>query len=91
MDIQRLRNLTTDRLHTEMGHIYQDIEYLIGAQGIMTHQLPRAIRALKPILRARNYDERLWDEAYDVTHTGEIDVVPFDMNELVIFWEAYKS
>lgn len=28
MDIQRLRNLTTGRLHTEMAHIYQDIEYL---------------------------------------------------------------
>ena len=26
MNIQRLRNLTTGILHTEMGHIYQDLE-----------------------------------------------------------------
>ncbi len=25
MDIQRLRNLTTGRLHTEMAHIYQEL------------------------------------------------------------------
>lgn len=91
MDIQRLRNLTTGRLHTEMGHIYQDIEYLIGVQGIMSHQLPRAIRALEPILRARDLGERLWDDAYDVTHSGEIDVAPLDANELAAFWEAYKA
>lgn len=91
MDIQRLRNLTTGRLHTVMDHIYEDIEYLIGVQGIMTHQLPRANRALEPILRARDLGERLWDDAYDVTHTGEIDVAPLDANELAAFWEAYKA
>jgi hypothetical protein len=91
MEIQRLRNLTTGRLHTEIGHVYQDIEYLIGEQGIMTHMLPRAARALEPILRARELGERLWDEAYDVTHTGEIDLPPLDANELSAFWEAYKA
>ena len=30
MDIQRLRNLTTGRLHTEMGHIYEDLELITG-------------------------------------------------------------
>jgi len=25
MDIQRLRNLITGRLHTGMGHVYQDV------------------------------------------------------------------
>lgn len=91
METQRLRNLTTGRLHTEIGHVYRDIEYLIGEQGIMTHMLPRAFRALEPILRARDLGERLWDEAYDVTHTGEIDVAALDAKELAAFWEAYKE
>lgn len=91
MDIQRLRNLTTGRLHTEIGHVYQDIEYLIGERGIMTHMLPRACRALDPILRARDLGERLWNDEYDVAHTGEIDVATLDANELSAFWEAYKA
>ena len=31
MDIQRLRNLTTDRLHTEMEHFYTDLGALVGS------------------------------------------------------------
>ena len=53
MDIQRLRNLTTGRLHTKMEHIYADIEHLTGAEGVMTHQLPNACRALEPYLREK--------------------------------------
>ena len=35
MDIQRLRNLTTGRLHTQMTDIYMDLDYLTG-QSLMT-------------------------------------------------------
>lgn len=53
MEIQRLRNLTTGILHTEVGHIYEDIEFLTGEKGIMTHMLPRACEAMMPILEGR--------------------------------------
>ncbi len=36
-DIQRLRNLTTGILHTEIGHIYEDIESITGAKGVMAN------------------------------------------------------
>ena len=74
MNIQRLRNLTTGRLHTEMSHIYQDLGAITGATGLMTHMLPRVLRAIEPWLRQHVTDPRLWDGEYDTTHTGEIDL-----------------
>lgn len=91
MDIQRLRNLTTGRLHTEMRHIYEDIEYLTGHAGIMTHMLPRAARALEPYLRSVLPDERFWDGKHDPTHIGTVDIEPMDEMCLDGFWERYSA
>jgi len=74
MDIQRLRNLTTGRLHTEMGHIYEDLETITGETGLMTHMLPRVARAVEPWLRQAVPIARFWDGEYDKTHTGVIDL-----------------
>ena len=51
MDIQRLRSLTTDKLHTDIVHVYEDLEHISGQVGLMTHMLPRMARAVKPWLR----------------------------------------
>ena len=91
MDIQRLRNLTTRRLHTKMEHIYADIEYLTGEKGVMTHQLPNANRALEPYLRKKVTEARFWDGKYDTTHTGEIYVPPMDQAEKKAMWERYGA
>ena len=74
IDVQRLRNLTTRRLHTKVDHIYQDIERLTGMNGVMTHQIPRIMRAMDPWLRRVVTDPRFWDGEYDTTHVGKIDV-----------------
>lgn len=74
MDIQRLRNLTTGKLHTQMEHIYEDIGALAGIEGVMTHQLPNAVEAMKPWLRKVVADPRFWDGAFDTSHTGEIEI-----------------
>ena len=50
MDIQRIRNLTTGSLHTDMDHVYKDIEYIVGEKGIMTHMIPNACSSLEPYL-----------------------------------------
>lgn len=71
MDIQRLRNLTTDRLHTDIGHVFEDLEEITGRQGLVTHMLPRAMRAVEPWLREHVTEPRFWDVEYDTTHTGE--------------------
>lgn len=80
MDIQRLRNLTTGKLHTQMEDIYEDIEALTGIRS-MTHQLPNVVKAITPWLRKVLADPRLWDGAFDVTHTGDIEVPTMSQQE----------
>lgn len=74
MDIQRLRNLTTGRLHTEMGHIYEDLELITGEKGLMTHMLPRVLEAVIPWIRKHVTDKRFWDGKYDKTHIGNVNL-----------------
>lgn len=71
MDIQRLRNLTTSRLHTKMEHIYEDFGFIVGDEGLMTHMIPRVSKAVEPWLREQVTDQRFWDGEYDVTHMGD--------------------
>ena len=71
MDIQRLRNLTTGRLHTDISCIYEDLGWITGQDGLMTHMLPRAMNAVEPWLREHVADPKFWEDEYDITHTGE--------------------
>lgn len=71
INIQRLRNLTTGLLHTDITFVYEDLEFITGDRGIMTHMIPRAIKAIEPWLRVHATDERLWDGKYDPSHVGE--------------------
>jgi hypothetical protein len=92
VDIQRIRNLTTGKLHTKMSDIYEDLEYLIGEKGIYTHQIPAAYIALLPFLKSRlKTTQRLWDDKYDPTHLGTIALEPLNSEEQVEFWKAYSS
>ena len=91
MNIQRLRNLTTGRLHTEIGHVYEDLAWITGEQGLMTHMLPRAMRAVEPWLRTFVTGERFWEDKYDPTHVGEIELpMPTDEDRAEMF-ERYKA
>jgi hypothetical protein len=63
-----------------MEHIYEDLEWLTGERGLMTHMLPRALVACEPWLKEHVTDQRFWDGQYDVTHTGEIEL-PTPTNE----------
>jgi len=74
MNIQRLRNLTTDMLHTKMDDIYEDLEYITGQKGLMTHMIPRVSEAVRPWLKEHITDKRFWDGKFDITHTGDIDL-----------------
>ena len=91
MDIQRLRNLTTGKLHTEMGHIYEDLGFIVGDDGLMTHMLPRVIRAIEPWLREQVTDARFWDEQYDTTHTGEYPLRAMTPEENKVALERYAA
>jgi hypothetical protein len=91
MDIQRLRNLTTGRLHTEMSHIYEDLGAITGENGLLTHMLPRAVNAVEPWLREHVTDARFWDGEYDVTHTGEYELPDPTAEDRSAMFERYKA
>jgi len=91
MNNQRLRNLTTGRLHTEIGHIYEDLGTLTGESGLMTHMLPRANRAVEPWLREHVTDPRFWDGEYDTTHTGETELPEPTAEERKAMFERYAA
>ncbi len=91
MDIQRLRNLTTGRLHTEIDRVYEDLEALTGASGLMTHMLPRAIRAVEPWLREHVTDQRFWDGEYDPAHIGEYELPQPTAADMEAMFDRYKA
>ena len=91
MKTQRLRNLTTGRLHTQMDDIYEDVEYLTGEQGVMTHMLPRAAEALEPYIRAHVPDPRFWDGKFDLSHVGDVDIPPMGKQDRAAFWKRYAA
>ena len=91
MDIQRLRNLTTGRLHTSMDHIYEDLGIITGESGLMTHMLPSASRAVEPWLREHVTDERFWNGEFDQTHTGDFPLPESTADDRVAMFERYKA
>lgn len=74
MDIQRVRNLTTGIIHTEMQHIYEDIRYITGIEHIFTHMLPKFHSAMLPYLKNNIKDPIFWNDKYDTSHIGEIEL-----------------
>lgn len=91
MDIQRLRNLTTGRLHTEIGHFYEDLEAITGVEGLMTHMLPRAVRAVEPWLREHVTDPRFWNGEYDAAHAGEHPLPEPTLGDRAAMFERYAA
>jgi len=91
MNIQRLRNLTTGKLHTEMGHVYVDLEWITGERGLMTHMLPDVFRAVEPWLRENVSDWRFWDGEHDPTHTGDFDLPVPTTEERAEMLERYRE
>jgi hypothetical protein len=91
IDIQRLRNLTTHILHTDISHVYEDLERITREKGIMTHMLPSVNNAVEPWLREKVTDERFWDGQYDPTHTGEIELPEMTDEERNAVFERFAN
>lgn len=68
-------------LHTEVSHIYQDIEFLTGMTGLMTHQIPNALRALELWLREKVPDSIFWNGEYMPALDGDFAIEPMTENE----------
>ena len=71
MDVQRLRNLTTGLLHTEMHHCYEDLSAISGLNPIYTHQIPNLIGAILPWLREKIQDDEFFDGKHNTFVKGE--------------------
>ena len=91
MNIQRLRTLTTGRLHADMGSVYEDLETITGEAGLMSHMLPRAMKAVEPWLRKHVTDERFWNGEYDPSHEGEFALPEATTEERAEMFERYKA
>jgi len=91
MDIQRLRNLTTGKLHTKMEHIYEDLEIITGEPGIMTHMIPRIYTAVKPWLKQHVTDGRFWNDRHDPEHCGDYPLPTATAFERERMFEIFKS
>jgi len=90
-DTQRLRNLTTGKLHTEMGHIYEDLERITGETGLMTHMLQRVMDAVEPWLRAVVLDDQFWNNKFDTSHVGEVELPTPTTGARNAMLERYKA
>jgi len=88
---QQLRNLTTGRLHTNMGDIHSLIDFITQSPGVMTHMIPRAMRAIDPWLRSKVDDARFWQDEYDTTHVGEFDLPHMTPEETTEFWRLFQD
>lgn len=91
MDAQRLRNLTTGILHTNVEDIYEDLGTLTGDPGIMTHMIPRVMKAVKPWLQKHVEDKRFWDGKCDTTHVGEYKLPSPTEEEQAEMVESFKA
>ena len=91
MDIQRLRNMTTGILHTEISHVYEDLESIIGDRGLMTHMLPMALNSVEQWLREHVTDQRFWDGEHDTTHIGEYQLPQPTAADMEAMFDRYKA
>ena len=60
-------------------------------RGLMTHMLPRAMRAVEPWLREHVKDERFWNGEWDQTHTGEFELPESTDEDRAAMFERYKA
>ena len=90
-DIQKLRNLTTGKLHTKMEDIYTVLEKISGEKGLTTTALGPVNKALKPYLQKVIKDKRFWDDKFDTSHTGSIDVPTLSGNDLKEFQDKVPA
>jgi hypothetical protein len=91
MDILRLRSLTTGKLHTDVGHVYQDLEFITGVQGFMTHQLPNVMRAVEPWLKENVLCDQFWNGEYNPELIGDFDIQPMTKIEREKFEKRYAE
>lgn len=88
---QRLRNLTTGRLHTEIDDVKDDLGAIFGETGFVTHMIPNLLKAAKPWLRSIGLPERFFDGAADASHVGDITIPEPTDADRAAMWGRYRA
>ena len=88
--VQRLRNITTGKLHTKMEDIYEDLGWITGVSGPFTHMLPGLMQACLPFLHTYAKDSRLWNDKFDPDHSGTIKIPKPTPEERRVMREIYE-
>lgn len=87
----QLRNITSMILHTNIGDVYTFFEKYVGAEGIMTHHLPSAGRAIKPILENKLSDEWFTDKWIKEGLDEKVELPDLTDDEKKQFWESFEK
>ena len=91
IDAQRLRTLTTGRLHTQhLQHCQDDFKAITGVS-VLTHEIPDALDAIQPYLQRHVTDQKFWQDVHDPLHVGEVDVPEMDEEEAGLFIRRMKG
>lgn len=90
MEIQRVRNLTTGILHTDLVYVYEDLR-AITTLPFLTQEIPNAIESLQPSLRQHISEDRFWTGKLDLEHVGEIDIPAMTAEHRAAFLERYRA
>lgn len=90
IETQRLRNLTTGRLHTERAHIHDDLGWVLGKL-VCDFKLRSAYSAILPWLKEKVVDERYFDGEYDPTHTGCFELPEPTKEERSLMTERFSK
>lgn len=90
--IQRLRNLTTFRLHTEIDDVKEDLGRIFDRPGsVMTHMIPNLLTAVSPWLQSIGLPERFFDGTADASHVGDITIPEPTDDDRAAMWERYRA
>jgi hypothetical protein len=90
ISIQRLRNLTTSKLHTRLDDLHEDFERILG-KPISSQSYEYARQAILLWLHENLKDPRFWDETYDPTHIGEVKLIEPTETERVFMLSIMKT
>ena len=86
----KLRNITSSILHTSIVDVYLFLEEYTEFAGVMTHQLPSAMRALIPILQKKLPDEWFTEDWIKTGLDEPVEIPDLTEQEKKEFWLNYE-
>ena len=74
-----------------MSHIYQDLEFITGMEGLFTHMLPNVLRSVEPWLKKEVNDSSYWDGEYNPELAGDYPLEPMSSDQRALMLMRYRE